>query len=158
MPRRSEFKSIANDFVAFLTSRSFDVDGYWGISSLSLEAHDKGNSDLKITLSEVAIRHDKLDRYFLIWLRDVMGRRRLPTSWLKGGHLSFHFNTEPTAQIHRQPRSWGEPFRVELVLNTDLGCAYSASAGGHCFRFGTTPFPVQRRIEPQRMSWVRVPP
>ena len=154
MARRRELKSIGHDFVHFLASRSFDIDGYWGVSSLYREAYDQGHSDFQVVLSESSVRHDGLDHNFLLWSHAQMRSRKLPLSWLKRGYLTFHFDTDPKPNYHNGPSYKGPAFILDLVLISDLGREYKSSVGGYCFRKGNAPFPVQRRQHVSRAAWM----
>ena len=155
MARRRELKSIGHDFVHFLASRSFDIDGYWGVSCLYREAYDQGHSDLQLAPSEPAVRQDGLDRHFLRWLHAHMRARKLEISWLKQSYLSFHFDTDPKPLYHDGSSHKGPAFIIDLVIISDLGREYTSSVGGYCYRKGNTPIPIQRRLVAGRFVWKR---
>lgn len=140
MPRRKELKSVAEGLLGSFISRNNDVDGYWGIGKLYLQAKQRDIAfvDVDLLARTIAPASPELDclvsNYSQLLDRhcEVRGLRR---SWVKAAQIHVEFDVDVEADRDSLPRKsgFGELFDCTVELTDDLGRVRSTLKRGRCW-------------------------
>lgn len=136
MPRRRELKGITLNFTKLLNQRNNDFLGYWAVGQLCLIAQEndvdsikldlvnyKSNLNLPTLVSMCQVMRTNLNR--------MLDAHKIPEKWIQAISVEFRFNQEYEKEYHYWRSALGEPYLVQLKIETDLAYVHSAIQGGN---------------------------
>ncbi|NUZ12869.1 hypothetical protein HUZ36_18990 [Pseudoalteromonas sp. McH1-7] len=136
MPRRREFKGIANNLAELLSGRNNDYLGYWAVGQLFLLAQDHEVDMISLDLINCKgdIRSPLLEdmcQYMSSEITRILTAHKLPDEWVKSISAKFSFNQEYQEKYHYWRSALGKPYLVQVEIETDLGYVNKATQGGN---------------------------
>lgn len=133
MSRRRQLNGITHGLLGSFMGRNNDVDGYWALGKLYLDANAVGTSRVEIELlsgtdtdSRSAI--EKVRRRYKEQLDLHLERLGFQPTVLKSATIFVGFNTLDQVSYYTR----GEPFVCIVKIEDDQDRIYSASAVGRC--------------------------
>ncbi len=150
MPRRKEFKGIANNLACWCLSRNNDYLGYWAIGHLySFSQKQKVTS---VTIDVLAKHIAPENREFTILcsrfyelVQTQMRANSIPSEWLKSLQIEFRFDAPFQHRFHSYGSVLAKPMICKVVITTDLERLYEAESGCNCWPHN--PVTESRRLD-----------
>lgn len=137
MPRRTELKGVANDFVHWFLSRNNDADGYWALGKLCFLCEQSDFTNLAFEIWPCAkpllpTRLSDWQQKYSQRLSKFLVGHGLPATWLASSLLTLEFSprNERVRAIGNSVAGWN--FTTSITLVTDLGMTFNASGAGNC--------------------------
>lgn len=138
MPRRRQFRGIANAIANSFVSRNNDVGGYWALGILYL--HAKQQSSLRLVIELKPERPDlggepfaAVARTYRNALAAHLVSLRLPFAWLASASVAVDFETAALKPLPFGLHTIGNPFDCRVSLVDDRGRAYETTVHGRCW-------------------------
>lgn len=76
MPRRKQFKSIADNINQWILSRNFDAQGYWAVGKLYKFSEEKSTRKVVLDLKLNTITPESKDGEFSAVIKEISGMQR----------------------------------------------------------------------------------
>lgn len=133
---KSQLQDIAYSLVDQFNSRTNDYGGYWGLGVLYRYAKSRGMDTITLDLVQGTITpeddlHIKIAQMFRTRLLKHLRTRSLPVNWISSAQVIVRFNDDTGAKKIRS--SCGDPYVVEVVLQSISGCKRSSVKTGYCW-------------------------
>ena len=136
MPRRRELKGICLNFSELLNCRNNDYLGYWAIGKLCLLAKNESVNSISLNLVNFSNSLDSAEvvlmgKQMRSYLDRILNAHKIPNDWVKSVSVKFIFNPEYQHKYHYWGSALGNPYLLQLIIETDLGYINSAIQGGN---------------------------
>lgn len=136
MPRRRELKGITLNFTKLLNQRNNDFLGYWAVGQLCLIAQENNVDSIKLDLVNFTSNLNLptlvlMCKVMRTNLNRILDAHTIPEKWIQAVSAEFRFNQEYEKKHHYWRSALGEPYLVQLKIETDLAYVHSAIQGGN---------------------------
>jgi len=136
MPRRREFKGIVKNLAELLSGRNNDYNGYWTVGQLSLLAQEHEVDSITLDLinckSDIGLTViDDMCQSMKSEMNRMLDAHKVPKEWVKSVSVEFSFNQEYQEKYHYWRSALGNPYLVQVAIETDLGYINEATQGGN---------------------------
>lgn len=140
MPRRKQFKSIADNINQWILSRNFDIQGYWGVGKLYKFSEENNTSKVILDLKLNKITPESKDGGFNAAIKELSQRlhrsmesNKMPEYWLQEAIVTFSFKVPYQDRYHYWGSALGQPFICSIYIKTDLQRVYIRENGCNCW-------------------------
>lgn len=140
MPRRRQFKGIADNINQWILSRNFDIQGYWGLGKLYEFSEANNSSKVVLDLKTFQITPQPNHRKFNAAIKELaqllhrsMESNKIPEYWLKEAIVTFSFKVPYQRKFHYWRSALGQPFICTMYIKTDIERIYLRETGGNCW-------------------------
>jgi hypothetical protein len=137
MARRKELKSVASGLYGSFISRNNDISGYWGIGKLCLLANQHKTNDVNLNLLTSSLTpsnaaFSKLIAGYHAMLARQLSTKGIPEEWVSSAGIELNFSPEPPSGKHIPILTWGNLFKLSVVITDDKGKIYTVMGYSHC--------------------------
>ena len=140
MPRRKQFKGVANNLIQWVLSRNFDDQGYWAVGRLYGFSKENETNTVIIDLKLQKLNPYPKNGEFLgaieslnLLLHRNMKANKMPKDWLQEAKLTLKFNVAYKHQDRYWRSALGEPFICSVSIETDIGSIFTSENEGNCW-------------------------
>jgi hypothetical protein len=148
MPRRNELNSICHNLLHTFLSRNNDLNGYWAIGLLYLNATRAGELTLRIDLADepsvttavmqspIDIVMTKLAERYRERLVAMLDERNLPRAWVTQAYITITFECKH-ANLTTAPVGPAQAYCAKLTIIGDDGHMHERSLAGYVWKHGS---------------------